>query len=100
MADEAAVEPVDFDEGAEPSRVRFFGRQRELKALRADIEVAGLDTIAGRKAPHPRVLLIAGRPGSGRTTLAGELVRRLTAGGEYGDGVLSARLTEIGRAHV
>lgn len=32
---------------------RFFGRQRELKALRADIERAGLDTLAGRKAPAP-----------------------------------------------
>lgn len=32
---------------------RFLGRTRELKELRADIERAGLDTIAGRKAPVP-----------------------------------------------
>ena len=38
-----------------PSRSsQFFGRTRELKALRADIERAGLDTLAGRKAaPRP-----------------------------------------------
>ena len=51
--------------------------QRELKELRADIERAGLDTLAGRKAPRARVLLIAGRPGSGRTALAEELARQV-----------------------
>ncbi|AXK37633.1 hypothetical protein DVA86_25615 [Streptomyces armeniacus] len=73
---------------------RFAGRERELRALRADIERAGLSTLAGRPAPHSRVLLIAGRPGSGRTALAEELARRLTA--DYPDGVLRARLTEPG----
>ncbi|WP_428843378.1 NB-ARC domain-containing protein, partial [Streptomyces sparsogenes] len=68
----------------------FAGRRRELLALRADIERAGLDTLAGRKAPRSRVLLIAGRPGSGRTALAEELVRRLAD--DYPDGVLRARL--------
>lgn len=77
---------------------QFIGRQRELKALRADIERAGLDTISGRKAPRARVLLVAGRPGSGRTALAGELVRQLAA--DYPDGVLRARLTEPGGAPV
>ncbi|MFG3499425.1 tetratricopeptide repeat protein [Streptomyces sp. NPDC047928] len=76
----------------------FFGRQRELKALRTDISRAGLDTLAGRKAPRARVLLIAGRPGSGRTSLAAELVRDLARG--YRDGVLWARLTEPGGAPV
>ncbi|HET9380681.1 MAG TPA: tetratricopeptide repeat protein [Streptomyces sp.] len=70
----------------------FLGRARELKELRADIERAGLDTIAGRKAPRARVLLIAGRPGSGRTALAGELVRQVAE--RYPDGVLRARLSE------
>ncbi|MET9437676.1 NB-ARC domain-containing protein [Streptomyces sp. NPDC006551] len=73
---------------------QFFGRQRELKALRADIERTGLDTLAGRKAPRARVLLIAGRPGSGRTSLAEELVAGL--GDRYPDGVFRARLTEPG----
>ncbi|WP_349307700.1 tetratricopeptide repeat protein [Streptomyces sp. HNM0645] len=73
---------------------QFIGRQRELKALRADIERAGLDTISGRKAPRARVLLVAGRPGSGRTALAAELTRRLAD--EYPDGVLWARLSEPG----
>ncbi|WP_437114204.1 tetratricopeptide repeat protein [Streptomyces syringium] len=72
---------------------RFVGRGRELKALRADIVRAGLDTLSGRKTPRSRVLLIAGRPGSGRTALAEELVRRLAA--EYPDGVVRARLTGV-----
>ncbi|MEU0414269.1 tetratricopeptide repeat protein [Streptomyces griseorubiginosus] len=70
----------------------FLGRTRELKELRADIERAGLDTLAGRKAPRARVLLIAGRPGSGRTALAEELVRAVAE--RYEDGVLRARLSE------
>jgi tetratricopeptide (TPR) repeat protein len=71
---------------------QFLGRTRELKELRADIERAGLDTLAGRKAPRARVLLIAGRPGSGRTALAEELVRQVAD--RYHDGVLRARLSE------
>ncbi|MFG2555210.1 tetratricopeptide repeat protein [Streptomyces sp. NPDC048581] len=71
---------------------QFLGRTRELKELRADIERAGLDTLSGRKAPRARVLLIAGRPGSGRTALAEELVRQVAD--RYGDGVLRARLSE------
>jgi tetratricopeptide (TPR) repeat protein len=70
----------------------FLGRTRELKELRADIERAGLDTLSGRKPPRARVLLIAGRPGSGRTALAEELVRQVA--GRYRDGVLRARLSE------
>ncbi|MEW1698714.1 tetratricopeptide repeat protein [Streptomyces sp. NPDC091278] len=73
---------------------QFFGRQRELKALRADIGRTGLDTLTGRKAPRARVLLIAGRPGSGRTALAEELIAGL--GDRYPDGVFRARLTEPG----
>ncbi|MGW4162328.1 tetratricopeptide repeat protein [Streptomyces sp. NPDC004788] len=73
---------------------RFYGRQRELKALRADIERTGLDTLTGRKAPRARVLLIAGKPGSGRTALAEELVATLADA--YPDGVFRARLTEPG----
>lgn len=70
----------------------FLGRTRELKELRADIERAGLDTLAGRKAPRARVLLIAGRPGSGRTALAEELVASVAE--RYDGGVLRARLSE------
>ncbi|MFE9997990.1 tetratricopeptide repeat protein [Streptomyces avermitilis] len=75
-----------------PTVSQFLGRTRELKELRADIERAGLDTLSGRKAPRARVLLIAGRPGSGRTALAEELVRQVAD--RYRDGVLRARLTE------
>ncbi|MDT0567540.1 tetratricopeptide repeat protein [Streptomyces sp. DSM 3412] len=77
---------------AAPTESQFLGRTRELKELRADIGRAGLNTLAGRKAPHARVLLIAGRPGFGRTALAEELVRQVTDG--YPDGVLRTRLTE------
>ncbi|MFB7599176.1 tetratricopeptide repeat protein [Streptomyces sp. NPDC056160] len=80
------------DRSPAPSERHFLGRTRELKELRADIERAGLDTISGRKAPRARVLLVAGRPGSGRTALAEELVRQVAH--RYPDGVLRARLTE------
>ncbi|MFB6991524.1 tetratricopeptide repeat protein [Streptomyces sp. NPDC056230] len=95
--------PVEAAGTEEPSGVappQFFGRERELKALRADIERAGLDTLAGRKAARARVLLIAGRPGSGRTALAGELTRRLLSTDDYPDGLLRARLTDPGGAPV
>ncbi|WP_406099772.1 tetratricopeptide repeat protein [Streptomyces canus] len=71
---------------------QFLGRTRELKELLADIERAGLDTLSGKKAPRARVLLIAGRPGSGRTALAEELVRAVAE--RYDDGLLHARLSE------
>ncbi|MCB5180535.1 tetratricopeptide repeat protein [Streptomyces antimicrobicus] len=74
----------------------FVGRRRELKELREDIARTGLDTLSGRKAkaPRARVLLVAGRPGSGRTALAEELVREVAP--EYPGGVLRARLTMPG----
>lgn len=78
--------------GTTVSESQFLGRTRELKELLADIERAGLDTIAGRKAPRARVLLIAGRPGSGRTALAEELVRQVAD--RYDDRVLRVRLSE------
>ncbi|WWQ68928.1 tetratricopeptide repeat protein [Streptomyces sp. Q6] len=62
-----------------------------MKELRSDIERAGLDTLAGRKAPRARVLLVAGRPGTGRTALAEELLRQVAD--QYPDGALRARLT-------
>ncbi|WP_251092778.1 tetratricopeptide repeat protein [Streptomyces sp. Caat 7-52] len=94
MTDQA-VDPDGAEVSARPVATgRFLGRTRELKELRADIERAGLDTLSGRKAPRARVLLIAGRPGSGRTRLAEELVRRVA--GRYPDGVLRARLSEPG----
>ncbi|MES9511741.1 tetratricopeptide repeat protein [Streptomyces sp. NPDC000609] len=95
--------PAEAAGTEEPPRTappRFVGRDRELKALRSDIEHAGLDTLAGRKAARARVLLIAGRPGSGRTALAGELTRRLLAAADHPDGLFRARLTEPGGAPV
>ncbi|MGA4847997.1 tetratricopeptide repeat protein [Streptomyces sp. G5(2025)] len=84
--------PPPAGAAAESTSAQFVGRQRELKELRADIDRAGLDTLSGRKAPRARVLLIAGRPGSGRTALAEELARQLAE--DYPDGLLRARLTE------
>ncbi|MFJ3928156.1 tetratricopeptide repeat protein [Streptomyces sp. NPDC090022] len=74
----------------------FVGRRRELKELREDIARTGLDTLSGRKAkaPRARVLLVAGRPGSGRTALAEEFVAEVAA--QYPDGVHTARLTAPG----
>ncbi|TXS47252.1 tetratricopeptide repeat protein [Streptomyces sp. OR43] len=90
------AEAAGTEEPAAVEPPRFFGRERELKELRADIERAGLDTMAGRKSGRARVLLIAGRPGSGRTALADELARRLLAAGDYPDGMIRVRLTEPG----
>ncbi|MGI5467969.1 tetratricopeptide repeat protein [Streptomyces sp. CA-132043] len=78
---------------AAPPAPFFAGRSRELAALRSDIERAGLDTLSGRKGARSRVLLIAGRPGSGRSALAAELARQLA--GDYPDGVLRCRLSTI-----
>ncbi len=69
----------------------FTGRRQELASLRADIDRAGLDTLAGRKAPRGRVLLIAGRPGSGRTALAEAFIAQVAD--RYPSGVLRAGLT-------
>lgn len=102
----------------EPSRTappELFGRQRELKALQEDIERAGLNTLAGRKAARARVLLIAGRAGSGRSALAAAFAHTLTrtpptggstgplpwaapgtGSGDYPDGVLRVALTDSG----
>ncbi|MEU9123092.1 tetratricopeptide repeat protein [Streptomyces sp. NPDC048506] len=79
---------------ARPVTAGFAGRRREIKELHADIARAGLDTLSGRKGARSRVLLIAGRPGSGRTVLAEELLRQLA--GSYPDGVLRAALTGPG----
>ncbi|MFD8964997.1 tetratricopeptide repeat protein [Streptomyces sp. NPDC059568] len=84
--------------GAGPRPAEFFGRVRELKALHGDIERAGLNTISGRKEPRARVLLIAGRPGAGRTALAEELAGQLRD--NYPDGVVRTRLTEPGGERV
>jgi tetratricopeptide (TPR) repeat protein len=78
--------------GVRLSESQFLGRTRELKELCADIERAGLDTLSGRKPPRARVLLIAGKPGSGRTALAEELVRQVAD--RYDGGVLRTRLSE------
>lgn len=94
QATDQAVDAVGRTGASFGSPGPFFGRQRELASLLADVERAGLDTIAGRKAPRARVLLIAGRPGSGRTALARRLVSRLA--GRYPGGVLRAGLTEPG----
>ncbi|GAU66331.1 hypothetical protein SSP35_02_07040 [Streptomyces sp. NBRC 110611] len=77
-----------------PSVPGFAGRHRELRELHAEIARAGLDTLSGRKGARSRVLLIAGRPGSGRSALAERLLGELA--GDYPDGVLRAVLTGPG----
>ncbi|MGH3323378.1 MAG: ATP-binding protein, partial [Streptomyces sp.] len=77
---------------------RFVGRTRELGELHTDMERAGLHTLSGRPSPHSRVLLIAGRAGSGRTALAEAFAAQVAD--RYPDGVLRARLTGPGGAPV
>ncbi|MET9864296.1 tetratricopeptide repeat protein [Streptomyces smyrnaeus] len=89
MTDQA-VQPTTAGPGPRP----FTGRDRELRALREDIERAGLHTLSGHPPAQSRVLLIAGAPGSGRTALAEEFVRRIAD--RYPGGVVRARLTEPG----
>lgn len=89
MTDQA-VEPTATGRRPHP----FTGRDRELGALREDIERVGLHTLSGRPLPHCRILLIAGTPGSGRTSLAEEFVRRIAD--RYPRGLLRARLTDPG----
>lgn len=80
-------------EGAAPGGA-FVGRSRELADLQTDMERAGLHTLSGRPSPHARVLLVAGRAGSGRTTLAEAFVSEVA--GRFSDGVLRAGLTDPG----
>ncbi|WP_410539116.1 tetratricopeptide repeat protein [Streptomyces sp. KL2] len=70
----------------------LLGRRRELDRLRADAGRAGLDALSGSPSARCRVLLIAGRPGSGRTALAEEFARQAAA--DYPDGILRARLSD------
>ncbi|MFF4602170.1 tetratricopeptide repeat protein [Streptomyces sp. NPDC001339] len=93
-ADGAAVRPGAPAAAPAPDTTGFAGRHRELRELHAEIARAGLDTLSGRKGARSRVLLIAGRPGSGRTALAERLLRELA--GDYPDGVLRAALTGPG----
>jgi tetratricopeptide (TPR) repeat protein len=71
----------------------FAGRTRELAELRAEIGRPGLSAArGGRAAARVRVLLVAGRPGTGRTALAVRLAHDVAA--DYPDGRFFVRLTD------
>jgi tetratricopeptide (TPR) repeat protein len=72
----------------------FVGRERELAELRAEIARPGLAVAGGREADRGRVLLVVGRPGIGRTSVALELARQVR--GDYPDGAFFLRLTADG----
>jgi tetratricopeptide (TPR) repeat protein len=67
----------------------FVGRTREVRELRAEIDRPGLGR--GDAEPRARVLLVTGRPGVGRTTLAVRLAGEVAD--RYPDGRFFARLT-------
>jgi tetratricopeptide (TPR) repeat protein len=75
-----------------PGLPAFVGRRRELEELRADIDRPGLATLRGRTPDGSRVLLVAGRPGSGRTALAVRLAHDVAD--RYPGGQFYVRLSE------
>ncbi|MFJ9953332.1 tetratricopeptide repeat protein [Kitasatospora sp. NPDC091207] len=79
----ASVEGVPGLDRLPAGPALLVGRRAELAALRA----AAARPAEGRS----RVLVLAGRPGSGRTTLAVRFA--LTVAADYPDGVLFARLS-------
>ncbi|MFB8058985.1 AAA family ATPase, partial [Kitasatospora purpeofusca] len=79
----APVERVPGLERLPAGPALFVGRRTELAALRA----AAARPAEGRSP----VLVLAGRPGSGRTALAVRFA--VTVAGQYPDGVLFARLS-------
>lgn len=93
MAGETATDPVRPPQGGvavalPPDPVPFVGRRSELAALRAEAAGSAAPAAAGRC----RVLVVAGRPGSGRTSLAVRFARTVAA--DYPDGQLFVRLGE------
>ncbi|WP_329130425.1 tetratricopeptide repeat protein [Streptomyces sp. NBC_01476] len=74
-----------------PPAPRFVGRARELAELRAEISRPGLGATRTSPPARPRVLLVVGRPGIGRTAVALELARQVAA--DYPDGHFFLRLT-------
>ncbi|WP_407646019.1 tetratricopeptide repeat protein [Actinacidiphila oryziradicis] len=93
--DAARAVPRESDSGQcplPPGLPYFAGRRRELDGLRADIDRPGLEALRGRVPAGCRVLLVAGRPGSGRTTLAVRLAREVAE--RYPDGRFFLRLTD------
>ncbi|MFC1401296.1 MULTISPECIES: tetratricopeptide repeat protein [Streptacidiphilus] len=70
----------------------FAGRQAELAQLRDEVRRPGLG--ADGEAPRCRVLIVAGRRGSGRTALAVRFARTVAA--DYPDGQFFVRMTGPG----
>ncbi|MGW5352301.1 tetratricopeptide repeat protein [Streptomyces sp. NPDC004031] len=71
-----------------PPPAGFCGRTRELAELAGEIDRPGL---GGGRPDTARVLLVAGRPGTGRTALALSLAARVAD--RYPDGQWHVRLT-------
>nr|WP_133999303.1 tetratricopeptide repeat protein [Streptomyces sp. 846.5] len=74
----------------------FAGRQAELAQLRDEVGRPGLG--ADEESPRCRVLIVAGRRGSGRTALAVRFARTVAA--DYPDGQFFVRMSEPAGAPV
>lgn len=74
----------------------FAGRQAELAQLRDEVGQPGLG--GDEEVPRCRVLIVAGRRGSGRTALAVRFARTVAA--DYPDGQFFVRMSEPGGAPV
>ena len=77
----------------------FAGREAELARLREEVGRPAFGARAAEPGPGPtRVLVVAGRPGSGRTSLALEFAHGIAA--DYPDGRFFVRLGEPGAGPV
>ncbi|QMU78475.1 tetratricopeptide repeat protein [Streptacidiphilus sp. PB12-B1b] len=95
----AAQTARQFGAALPPAPPYFAGRQTELARLREEVDRPAFAARGGEPGDGPdasatRVLVVAGRPGSGRTSLALRFAHDIAA--DYPDGQFFVRLGEPG----